>query len=76
MVSVMKKYFILAVIYEIFFLLSIACFPLSMGEAMTIDKSKEIVKLPAPRLDGNIPVEKALLKRRSVRKTFEKWKVV
>lgn len=63
----MKKYFILAVIYETIFLLSIACFSLAMGEAMTIDKSKEIVKLPAPRLDGNIPVETALLKRRSVR---------
>jgi len=63
----MKKYFILAGIYEIIFLLNIACFPLTMGEAMTIDKSKEIVKLPAPRFDGNIPVETALLKRRSVR---------
>lgn len=63
----MKKYFILAAIYEIIFLLNIACFPLTMGEAMTIDKSKEIVKLPAPRFDGNIPVETALLKRRSVR---------
>jgi len=63
----MKRYFILAVICEIIFLLSIAYFPVAMGEVMTIDKSKEIVKLPAPRFDGNIPVETALLKRRSVR---------
>ena len=63
----MKRYFILAVICEIIFLLSIACFPVAMGETMTIDKSKKIVKLPAPRFDGNIPVETALLKRRSVR---------
>ncbi|MDI6687659.1 MAG: SagB/ThcOx family dehydrogenase [Desulfobacterales bacterium] len=34
---------------------------------MIINKSKEIVKLPAPRFDGNIPVETALSKRRSVR---------
>ncbi|MDL1983767.1 MAG: SagB/ThcOx family dehydrogenase [Deltaproteobacteria bacterium] len=57
-----KVYYLAAVII---FILTV--FPIGRCEAMSMNNSSGIIKLPAPYYDGNTSVEMALLKRRSIR---------
>lgn len=57
-----KVYYLAVVIIFI-----LTAFPTGRCEAMSMNNSSGIIKLPAPYYDGNTSVEMALLKRRSIR---------
>lgn len=54
-------------LYYLFIIVILILFPIGRCEAMSINNSSGIIKLPAPYYDGNTSVEMALLKRRSIR---------
>lgn len=66
----MKKYFSILILMLIFGLIALILLPLN-GESQSVfaqEKSKgEVIKLPPPRYDGEVSVEKALQERRSIR---------
>jgi SagB-type dehydrogenase family enzyme len=66
----MKKYFSTSKLMMIFGLMAVLLFPLCGTGLMVFSQEKskvEIIKLPSPKVDGAVSVEKALLERRSVR---------
>lgn len=57
-----KVYYLAVVI-----IFTLTLFPTGRCEAMSMNNSSGIIRLPAPYYDGNTSVEMALLKRRSIR---------